>query len=203
MRSALHTLPDPETFPDQEEKFFASLLFQIGQQDRFAFEQLYRIWSPTLLGIAMRMLGDRQLAEEALQDTFVKVWHGATNYDPAKSKAFVWCFTILRSICIDRIRYQKRKKRDITKQTSWNTQSIPEPQMESQILAQDLAHVIRAALHQLPPDERHCLELAVFLEYTHSEISEQLHTPLGTVKNRLRRAMQKLHHLLSGHELFK
>jgi RNA polymerase sigma-70 factor, ECF subfamily len=196
MSSALHLLPDPE--PDTsapEEEDVAQLLFQIGQQDRRAFERLYSLWAPSLLGVALRILNNREEAEEAMQDTFVKIWHRAEEFDGKKSKPFVWCFTILRSICIDRIRHRRCKKRDQTKTVAWDDRDGDQADFDSDILGADAMQSVRKALEQLPYDERRCLELAVFLEYTQSEISD------GTIKNRLRRAMAKLKATLHYHEL--
>lgn len=189
MPRALHALPDIDSVSSHNEEQAVQLLLQISQQDHFALDALYKIWY-TLLGIAFRMLGSRQEAEEAMQDTFVKLWHRAADYDPAKSKAFVWSFTILRSVCIDHLRYHRRQKRDSSKNISWDERDAPEPQTDSFILSNDTFTTVRQALERLPPEERRCLELAVLLEYTHSEISDELKTPLGTVKNRLRRAME-------------
>ena len=201
MPRALHALPDIDSMSSHNEEQAVQLLLQISQQDHFALDALYKIWAPTLLGIAFRMLGSRQEAEEAMQDTFVKLWHRAADYDPAKSKAFVWSFTILRSVCIDHLRYHRRQKRDSSKNISWDERDAPEPQTDSFILSNDTFTTVRQALERLPPEERRCLELAVLLEYTHSEISDELKTPLGTVKNRLRRAMEKLQSMLKNHEL--
>ena len=202
MRPQLHALPEPDASPSsQGEDHVARLLFQVGQQDRFAFDTLYNLWAPTLLGIAMRMLGQRQEAEEVVQDAFVKIWHRAASYDPERSQAFVWCFAIMRSLCIDRIRHHSRQKRDRSMQCSFDTSPAADLPCDPLILSQDTFFAVRNAMKQLPPDERRCLELAVFLEYTHSEISGHLQTPLGTVKNRLRRALEKLKHFLSDHEL--
>lgn len=201
MRHALKALPHHALASSHNEDDARELLHQIAQRDRFALETLYEMWAPSLVGIAVRMLHNREEAEEAMQDTFVKLWQTAADYDANQSKAFVWCFTILRSICIDRIRRQRRQKRDFTKTISWDEGEAPEPRADSRILGSDTMTTVRQALSQLPHDERRCLELAVFLEYTHSEISDELRTPLGTVKNRLRRAMEKLQSLLSHHEL--
>ncbi len=201
MPQSLHVLPEPETESSQREEDAVVLLYQIGQEDRFALDTLYQLWAPTLLGVAVRILHDREEAEEAIQDTFVKIWHRAAEYDAHKSKAFVWCFSILRNICIDKLRFNNRQKRSSGKTISWDERDAPEPQSDSNVLSLDTLSIVRNAVSQLPIDERRCLELAVFLEYTHTEISSELQTPLGTVKNRLRRAMEKLQKMLAEHEL--
>jgi RNA polymerase sigma-70 factor (ECF subfamily) len=147
------------------------------------------------------MLKDRQEAEEVMQDTFVKLWHRAIDYDPEKSKPFVWCFTMMRSICMDRIRYLHRQKRRQIKNDSYDEKAVPEPKFEPQIIDSDTMASVRHAINLLPETERRCLELAVFFEYTQREISSELQTPLGTVKHRLRRALSKLQNILSQHEL--
>jgi RNA polymerase sigma-70 factor (ECF subfamily) len=200
MRPTLHALPDPENESFQREEDAIGLLYQIGQEDRFALDTLYQLWAPTLLGVALRILHDREEAEEAIQDTFVKIWHRAADYDAQKSKAFVWCFALLRNVCIDKLRFNNRQKRSLGKTVSWDERDAPEPHSDANVLSLDTLAIVRNAIGQLPIDERRCLELAVFLEYTHTEISSELQTPLGTVKNRLRRAMEKLQKMLAEHE---
>jgi RNA polymerase sigma-70 factor (ECF subfamily) len=197
----IHALPDPEDALAPFEREAEHLLFLVGQQDRLALQKLYEWWSPSLLGIAMRIMKDREEAEEVMQDAFVKLWHRAAEYDAAKSKPFVWCFTILRGVCLDRIRYHRRQKRDHAKKVSCDPPDMKELRFDPRILGSDTINAVRMAVDQLPEDERRCLELAVFLEYTQSEISDELQTPLGTVKHRLRRAMAKLQSMLSYHEL--
>lgn len=178
----------------------SALIVRMAREDASALDELHTVWSPVLLGVACRMLGDRREAEEAVQDTFVRMWHRAADFDAKKSPPFVWAFAVLRGYCIDRLRYRHRSKRDSSKVVPIHLHSPPEEIEDPRIIALDDCRRIRAALDLLPPDERQCLELAVFLEYTHSEISAQLRTPLGTVKNRLRRALEKTRNHLSRHE---
>ncbi len=178
----------------------SALIVRMAREDASALDELHAMWSPVLLGIACRMLGDRREAEEAVQDTFVRMWHRAGDFDPKKSPPFVWAFAVLRGYCIDRLRYRHRSKRDSSKIVPIHLHAPPEGIEDPRIMAQDDWRRIRAALDLLPLVERQCLELAVFLEYTHSEISARLGTPLGTVKNRLRRALEKTRSHLSRHE---
>jgi len=108
---------------------------------------------------------------------------------------------VLRGYCIDRLRFRHRAKRDSSRVVPIHLHAPPEKSEDPRVMAVDDWRRIRAAMDQLPPDERSCIELAVFLEYTHSEISEQLGTPMGTVKHRLRRALDKVRHQLSRYEL--
>lgn len=176
------------------------LISRMARGDDSALTELHDAWGATLLGIACRMLGDRHEAEEVVQDTFVRLWHRSVDYDPAQSQPFVWAFAVLRGLCIDRLRFRHRDKRDSSRVVSIHLHAPPERSEEARVMAADDWKRVKAALGQLDHDERSCLELAVFLEYTHSEISERLGTPLGTVKNRLRRALEKVRNLLSRHE---
>jgi RNA polymerase sigma-70 factor, ECF subfamily len=176
------------------------LIARMAKEDGTALTELYGIWSASLLGIACRMLGDRREAEEAVQDTFIRLWHRAVDYDAKQSPPFVWAFGVMRGYCIDRLRYRHRGKRDSSRVVPIHLHAPPEEIEDSRVMALDDWRRVRAALGVLKQDERRCLELAVFLEYSHSEISEHLGTPLGTVKNRLRRALEKVRNHLSRHE---
>ena len=178
----------------------AALIVRMAKEDGSALTELYGMWSSVLLGIACRMLGDRREAEEAVQDTFVRMWHRSGDYDPQQSPPFVWAFAVMRGYCIDRLRYRHRGKRDSSRVVPIHLHAPPEEAEDPRVMALDDWRRVRAALDELGTDERQCLELAVFLEYTQSEISAHLGTPLGTVKNRLRRALDKVRNQLSRHD---
>lgn len=178
----------------------AALIHRMARGDGAALTELYGMWSPILLGISVRMLGDRHEAEEIVQDTFVRMWHRAVDYDALQSPPFAWAFAVMRGYCIDRLRYRHRAKRDSSRVVPIHLFAPAEESEEAQVMVRDDWRRVHAALQILPLDERQCLELAVFLEYTHSEISLQLRTPLGTVKNRLRRALDKVRNHLTRYE---
>lgn len=198
---------DPAPFPAQplglgsdRNGEAAALIARMAREDSSALTELHGIWSPILLGIACRMLGDRREAEEAVQDTFIRMWHRSASYDPKQSPPFVWAFAVMRGYCIDRLRYRHRGKRDSSRVVSIHVHAPPEEMEDPRVMALDDWRRVRGVLEILNKDERNCLELAVFLEYTHSEISDKLGTPLGTVKNRLRRALEKVRNQLARHE---
>ncbi|MES2441002.1 MAG: RNA polymerase sigma factor [Verrucomicrobiota bacterium] len=199
--------PDPApvpTFPqglgEDRSGEAVALIARMAKEDGSALTELHGMWSPILLGIACRILGDRREAEEAVQDTFVRMWHRSSDYDPKQSPPFAWAFAVMRGYCIDRLRYRHRGKRDSSRVVPIHLHAPPEEIEDPRVMALDDWRRVRSALDVLGEDERRCLELAVFLEYTHSEISEHLATPLGTVKNRLRRALEKVRNQLSRHE---
>jgi RNA polymerase sigma-70 factor, ECF subfamily len=177
-----------------------ALIARMAKGDAAALSELHGMWSPILLGASCRMLGDRHEAEEVVQDTFVRMWHRSAHFDPEQSPPFVWAFALMRGYCIDRLRYRHRGKRDSSRVVSIHLHAPTEETEDPQVMALDDWRRVKEALELLQRDERACLELAVFLEYSHSEISERLGTPLGTVKNRLRRALEKVRNQLSRHE---
>lgn len=179
----------------------ATLISRMGRGEEAALAELHEMWGPVLLGIACRMIGDRHDAEEIVQDAFVRMWHRAADYDAAQSPPFVWAFAVMRGLCIDRLRFRHRAKRDSSRVVPIHLHAPPDSLEDPRILAVDDWRRVRRFMEALPPDERGCLELAVFLEYTHSEISERLGTPLGTVKNRLRRALDKIREHMKHHEI--
>lgn len=165
-------------------------LAAMARREASALDQLYRLWAAPLLGLAMNILHDRTEAEECLQDAFVRMWRKAGDFDPARGQPFVWAFGILRGLCLDRLRYRTRLKRGSG--IAGGTPLSKEPSAAPAVLAADDLARVQQFMARLEPAERECIQLAVLMEYTHTEIAERLGTPLGTVKNRLRRALTKL-----------
>jgi len=179
----------------------ANLIRRMANADPAALVELHGMWGPVFLGAACRMLGDRREAEEAVQDTFIRLWRRAGDYDPHQSPPFVWAFAVMRGHCIDRLRKRHRAKRDSSKTVPIPHRLPAEKYENPRVMALDDFRRVKTAMDHLSPDERNCLELAVFLGYSHSEISEHLETPLGTIKNRLRHALNKVRTHLSRYEL--
>jgi RNA polymerase sigma-70 factor (ECF subfamily) len=198
----LKALPDPLSAPAFSEAEQAALLIAgIVRQDGAALTELYGLWAGTLMGIAMKVLQDRGAAEEVLQDTFVRIWKKAPDFDARRGSGFVWACTILRGLCLDHLRYHSCRKRGGGRIVAFDPASLmEEPSRPAQVMAADELRRVEKFLHTLDPADRECLQLAVFFEYTHSEIAENLQAPLGTVKQRLRRALGKLRALLTSHE---
>jgi len=199
---ALKALPVAPAVPASDGKLddAARLLAATASGDAAAFEELYRLWSPTLMGLALRILNDRTDAEECLQDAFVRIWRKAADFDASRGVSFVWAFGILRGLCLDRVRYRSRQKRGGATVASYTPGEMVEFSEPPLVMAGDDLRQVQEMLASLEPPERECLQLAVLLEYSHTEIAARLNTPLGTVKNRLRRSLTKLRTLFRQHD---
>lgn len=170
----------------------ACLLAQMGVGDTNALQEIYHKYSTPLYSLGMRMLGNPSEAEEALQDTFVKIWNHAAYYDAQKSRPFTWAVTIMRRTCIDRIRKLKREL-DVTTFEAERDQDWAAPETVRQIVAQHEAREqVEDALKDIPSKQKRALELALFSGMTHSEIANTMEQPLGTVKSWLKRGLFQL-----------
>jgi RNA polymerase sigma-70 factor (ECF subfamily) len=172
-------------------------LLALNQVD--AIGELYDRYGRMLYSLALNSVGDPAVAEEIVQDVFLRVWEKAGTYDASISKVSTWLTSITRHRAIDEFRRGKRRP-DKTS-VSWTELSpgddlrSPGTEEEAELSMQN--KLVRQALNNLSPGEREALALAYFKGYSHSEIAQHLGIPLGTVKTRIRMAMQKLRLVLS------
>jgi RNA polymerase sigma-70 factor (ECF subfamily) len=170
----------------------AFLLAQVGNGDNEAFRKIYDRYSTPLYSLGMRMLRQPSEAEEALQDTFLKIWNNASKFDARKSRPFTWAVTIMRRTCIDRIRKLKRIPESVTfEPTDDQDWSTPEKVRETAV-RHEMREQVQTALQNIPDKQQRALELALFSGMTHSEIANALEQPLGTVKSWLKRGLFQL-----------
>lgn len=168
----------------------------VQQSDTQAFSVFYDRYVKLVYSISFNILGEHPLAEEVTQDVFLKIWNQIDRYDPALSKVNTWLSRIARNRSIDVL----RKHKHINRQANWADLEIegnpdmptPEERTELRMTKQR----VRAALLQLPEEQRAVLALAYFKNLSQREIAEELGEPLGTVKTRVRLGMQKLRGLL-------
>lgn len=167
----------------------AGILARMAQGDAAALPELWDAWSRPLFAVAFHALGNQEDAEEILQDALVKYWRKAAQFDPARSQPFTWGMMLLRGLIQDRLRSRKRIPVLVCRELAVDHASCtPQPGGTS-----DLLH----ALTSLTPEERQALDIAVFQPSTHEEIAQRLGQPLGTIKSRIRRALEKLHSALT------
>jgi RNA polymerase sigma factor (sigma-70 family) len=165
----------------------------LQQGDQQAISLLYHHYSAALFGIVNRMIPSRELAEEVLQDAFIKVWNNADKFDPNKGRLFTWLARICRNAAFDKLRtagFRRSKQTDPLENDVYNRVTLSE---EAVIEDSGLKKVIS----QLDEKKRIVIDLAYFLGYSQSEIAKELNIPLGTVKSRMRVAVNELRTLLN------
>jgi len=169
------------------------LLARISAGDGEAAATFYDQVAGPLYSVAVRILGDAAEAQEVIQDAFVQIWEKAATFDPMLGSAFHWALSIARHRSIDRLRGRQRRARLLEEfQAAAPPDSFQENSQAEHALRTEEAAAIRAAVKELPPEQRHVIELAFFGGKTHTEIAEMLQEPLGTIKARIRRGMLKL-----------
>ncbi|HJV62868.1 MAG TPA: sigma-70 family RNA polymerase sigma factor [Albitalea sp.] len=172
----------------------ASLLARVALHDRAAFERVYRSTCAHLLGVAFRILNNRDRAEEVLQEAFVNVWHSAGGYNPSVATPMTWLINIVRNKAIDALRSGKAE-RAATVALDDEAMDLPadgahQPQ---QLLQDSLVKVrIGECMSALNASQRQALALAYYRGMVHTDIAEALGAPLGTVKAWVRRGLDKL-----------
>jgi RNA polymerase sigma-70 factor (ECF subfamily) len=165
----------------------SALIERVAVGDREAFEELYRRFARPVLGMALRMLGDRGRAEDATQETFAAVWRSARSYRSERGTGSAWLYAVARHAIIDRSR-QRREPVAETVPEEVSSDDGPAEQAE----ASWLTWRVHSALEQLPERERVVVELAYWSGLSQSEIASYLDVPLGTVKTRTRTAVSRL-----------
>ena len=166
------------------------LLLAVGRtRDRAAFAVLFHHFAPRLKAYLRRLGSDAQGAEELVQEVMLLVWRRAETFDPAQASAATWVFTIARNRRIDALRREQRPEIDPNDPALTPDPAEPADRALETAQAQDR---LQAALRELPPEQADLLRLAYFEDKPHSVISSERGLPLGTVKSRLRLALDRL-----------
>lgn len=158
--------------------------------DREAFSGLYRIASPQLFGLALRILRRRDWAEEALQECFVTVWRRASDYKPDLGPAMPWITVILRNKCLDRLRREKPLQPLDESAAAERPDEGPSP-LEG-AMANAEAKRLKGCVDELDGEQKRSIQLAYYEGLTHEELAKRMAAPLGTVKSWIRRGLQRL-----------
>lgn len=175
----------------------AKMLVKTGQGDRQAFAMLYQATSAKLFALALRILASRDLAEEALQDAYVKIWHSADTYREDKAAVMTWMTAIVRNRCIDLLRASPREQGLKEDQSFDDWASDDLGPMENAATQSDTKALLRC-MHQLAPLQRQAFALSYFHGLAHEQLAQQLAQPLGTVKTWLRRGLETLKNCMGG-----
>jgi RNA polymerase sigma-70 factor, ECF subfamily len=166
------------------------LITRSAKGDRDAFEVLYRRYSRPVFGLALRRLGDRGRAEDAVQETFASIWRAARSYKPERGPGAPWLYAVARNAITDRGRARAEPPAEVPDQAS------SEPGPPERVESSWTAWRVHRALEGLSSNERTVIELAYWSGLSQSEIAEFLNIPLGTVKTRTRAALHRLSGLL-------
>ncbi|HYN89065.1 MAG TPA: sigma-70 family RNA polymerase sigma factor [Ardenticatenaceae bacterium] len=178
-----------------------ALLLWMTRQDTEALERLYERHGQIVYNLIVRIVGDAAIAEELLQDTFWQAWQKAGEYR-GEGSVPAWLYRIARNKSFDTLRRSQARPRAVETSTEsdeqalWSRLAAGSGEVDAAIERHwDRQHVY-AALNSLPPEQRHCLELAYFEGLSQRQIAERTGTPLGTVKTRVRMGLEKLERLL-------
>lgn len=159
--------------------------------DQAAFAELFRYFAPRIKAFLMKSGADATLAEECAQEVMATLWHKAHLFDPARASAATWIFTIARNRRIDALRKQRRPEPEAL---PWGPEA--EPDQEDVLTLQQESAYLRQALTTLPQAQRDLIERAYFGDLSHRQIAAETGLPLGTIKSRIRLALERLRHAM-------
>jgi RNA polymerase sigma-70 factor (ECF subfamily) len=185
-----------ETAPEQEDALDpsdAELLARVGERDSAAFEILYGRYVRPVFSLALRRLGDRGHAEDAVQEAFAAIWRSASTYRPERGAAGGWLYTVARNAIVDRLR-----RNGPAYDGELPELASAEPGPPEQAEDAEVSWRVHRALEELQPREREVIELAYWSGMSQSEVADFLGLPLGTVKTRTRSGLAHLATVLEG-----
>jgi RNA polymerase sigma-70 factor (ECF subfamily) len=175
------------------------LMEGVRRGDGRAVAALYDRYSGLIFALGLRMLGDREAAEELVQEVFLRAWRQSGTYQPQLGRLSSWLIGIARNLAVDELRRRGARPQKADGESDEQFAQIASPAGDDpaeQLVASSRRREVRLALDALPPAQRQVMELAYYGGLTQTEIAAQLGDPLGTVKTRMRLATQKLRDLL-------
>jgi RNA polymerase sigma-70 factor (ECF subfamily) len=171
------------------------LMQRLAYRDLIAFRALYDRYGNLVYSAALRVVRDAQIAEDMVQEIFLRIWRKPESYVAQRGRFATWLTSVTRNRAVDEVRSRGRRFRHETASPEEQERELPasdeyDPALSAEM--SDQRRLILAALSQIPPEQREIIELAYFGGLTQQEIAERLSQPLGTVKTRIRLGMQKL-----------
>lgn len=186
--------PNPSDSPEERQRIDGQLLQRVARRDRRALAELYDRFSGPLYGAALQIVRDPAEAQDVVHDTFVALWEKAATFETTRGSAFSWAVTLTRNRAIDRVRMRRRRAELLEASVPADLgydEAGPGHSGDAAAVGEE-ARAVRAAVAELPVEQRRALELAFFGGLTQEEIARKLSAPLGTVKARIRRGLLKL-----------
>jgi RNA polymerase sigma-70 factor (ECF subfamily) len=209
MEAASHPAPDPERCPGTlgevlyanpktlvSEAEWVALVRSVAAGDQCALHALYERAHRVVFTLSMRIMANRETAEEVTLDVFHDVWRRASSYDEAGGTVLGWIMNQARSRAIDRLRFEHRRKRMLP-ETGEQLPATITADADDLLACKQQSEALRSALDILTPDERQAIETAFFSELTYAEVAARLNQPLGTIKTRIRTGLHKLRDALA------
>jgi RNA polymerase sigma factor (sigma-70 family) len=187
--------------PDQRRQRsarLADLLARTALSDQQAFAELYRLTSPHLYAVALRILRVSGPAEEVLQESYVNIWHHAGSYVAAKSQPLTWMTSIVRNRCLDQMRRREVDTVAIDDEDPGMMLADDRPSPIDLLLSSADALAVRSCVERLEAGQKQAIALAFYQGLSHSELASHLRQPLGTVKSWVRRGLEHLKACLDG-----
>lgn len=185
--------------PDSE---LMDLLDRIAVQEDAALKQLYEHTAARLYGLALRVVGNKEWAEDVLQESFLGIWRTAGSYRASLSPPMAWMGLVVRSRGLDFLRRRRVQRMHLN--VSWDDDESSQPVSEAQgpmqlAEASEQAVVLQQCLQRLEQPQRQVVSLAYLRDLSHSELASQLQLPLGTVKTWMRRSLEQLRKCMARH----
>ena len=170
-----------------------ALLADAARSDEQALAALYDRYGRVAYGLALRVLRDPALAEDAVQEAFLQIWRSAHRFAPEKAKASTWMLTFVHRRAVDLVRREERRRAEPAEAAPAPTG----PGADEESERRSKREIVQDALRRLPADQREAIELAYYGGYTQSELAERLGQPLGTIKSRMFSGLMRLRALLA------
>ena len=172
-----------------------SLARKLRQRDRRAFGVIYDRYSGALYGVILRIVQFGEMAEDVLQETFIKIWRNAESYDDSRGTLFTWMLNIARNAALDKLRsseYRQRKTNQSIEDLVGEVDSKQNSSFNPDVIG------LREFVEKLKPDQQQLIDLIYYNGFTQSEAADELGIPLGTVKTRVRSALIRLRELMNA-----
>jgi len=170
-----------------------ALVALIARSDDEALAELYDRYSRVAYGLALRVLRDPGLAQDAVQEAFLAAWRNAASFDPQLAKPSTWLLTLVHRRAVDLVRREERRRVEPLPETH----EVASEATDEEAALRERRQVVQHALRRLPAEQREALELAYYGGFTQSQLAERLGVPLGTIKSRMFGGLGRLRELLA------